>query len=128
MPGADELHSSLLLAMLILLGCIVLACCSTSNVSVDGLKEEIDKECPTGSHYSKVIGFLDSKGIQHSPYQEAKEYHLSIGDYIKVRIIGAQIPRVKRRMFITWTIYIRFDFDEGGRLTEYKVRESRDDP
>lgn len=123
----NEWYFNLFLAMLIFLGCIALASCSTSNVSVEGLKEEIEKECPIGSHYSKVIGFLDSKGIQHSPYHEAKDYRLSINDYIKVRTIAAQIPRVQRRLFITWTIYVGFDFDEEGRLTEHKVHKSRDE-
>ena len=128
MPGVDQSHSSLLLELLILLGFIVMACCSTSNVSVDGLKEEIDKECPTGSHYSKVIEFLDSKGILHSGYQEGKDYQPNINDYIKIRTIGAQIPNVQRRLFTKWSIYMSFYFDGNGRLTEYKVRKSRDDP
>jgi len=128
MPSVHEFQSSFILAMLTFLGGIGLACCSTSRVSVDGLKEEIDKECPIGSHYSKVAAFLDSKGIDYSPYQESKEYDLSIGDYIKIRTIGAQIPNVQRRLFTKWSIYMSFYFDQNGRLTEYKVRKSRDDP
>jgi hypothetical protein len=128
MPCVYELQSSLLLATLTLVGGIGFACCSTSQVSVDGLKQEVDKECPIGSHYSTVTAFLDSKGIDYSPYQEAKEYHLDTNDYTRVRTIGARIPKVQRRLFTTWTIYVSFNFDENGRLTEYKVRKSRDDP
>jgi uncharacterized protein YabE (DUF348 family) len=128
MHSIHELQSNLLLATLTLLGGIGLACCSTSKVSVDGLKQEIDKECPIGSHYSTVMTFLDSKGIDRSGYQEAKDYHIEINDYTRVRTIAAQIPNVQRRLFTTWTIYIRFDFDENGRLTENKVWKSRDDP
>ena len=129
MPAANELAPTFLLAVsLFLLAGIGLACCTTPTVTVDGLKEQIDRECRIGSHYSKVIEFLDSKGIRHSPYYEAKDYHLSINDYIKVKTIGAQIPRVRRRLFTTWTIYVSFDFDQDGRLVKYEVRESRDDP
>jgi hypothetical protein len=126
---ANELAPSFLLAVsLSLLAGIGLACCTTPTATVDGLKEQIDIECPIGSHYPKVMQFLDSKGIRHSPYKEDKEYDLSIGDYRILRRIGAQIPRVERKLFTTWTIYISFDFDLDGRLTDYKVRKSRDDP
>lgn len=127
MLDVNELHSSSLMAMFILFASLGLACCSNSKVSVDGLKQEIDKGCPLGSHYSKVVEFLDSKGIQHSPYQQGRLYDLSVGDYTKVRTIGAQIPRVERRLFTTWTIYMSFDFDENGRLVGSKVRKDRDD-
>ena len=61
MPAANELAPTFLLAVsLFLLAGIGLACCTTPTVTVDGLKEQIDRECRIGSHYSKVIEFLDS--------------------------------------------------------------------
>lgn len=114
------------LALIVLAG-TVLTCCYSSKVSVDGLKKDIDRECPAGSHYSNVLALLDKKGINHSAYKEGKLYDLSIEDYVKVRTIGAQLPRVRRSLFTTWTIYMSFEFDQNGRLSDYKVRESPDE-
>ena len=116
-----------LMIVLILFGVLGVACCSKSNISVDELKQQTDNECPPGSHYSKVIGYLNSKGIQHSQYQEGKLYDLTINDYIKVRTIGAQIPNAERRLFTTWSIYLSFDFDVEGKLIDVNIRKALDE-
>jgi hypothetical protein len=98
---------------LVLLGSIWLTSCS--SIPIDRLKEEIEQECPVGSHYSKVIAFLDSRGIQHRPYPKTCAY---------IGTISATIPEAKRRGLYTWSIHLSFDFDHDCRLTKYFLSES----
>ena len=100
---------------LILFGSIWLTSCS--SVDIDRFKEEFDKECPVGTHYSKVIMFLDSKHIQHPPYKEACGY---------IGTVYAEIPEAKRRGLNTWRVRLDFDFDRDCRLTKYRLAETPD--
>lgn len=108
---------------------IIFSSCNRGpTVTVEELKEQIQKEIPIGSHSSQVEAFLDSKGISHSGYSEGKEYVLEKSDYVTIRQIGASIPDVERKMFVTYSIKMRFFFDENRNLVDYNVVKRRDDP
>lgn len=116
-----------LIAIVFLLS-VPLFSCRGPSVSVQELKEEIERELPKGTAISDVILFLDSRGISHSDYVEGRVFDLTTGDYVRQRLINASIPGVKRRLFVEYDIYLTFWFDESRRLIDYKAVMHRTDP
>lgn len=90
-------------------------------MSVQDLKEDIERELPKGTAVSDVMLFLDSRGISHSDYVEGKLFDLTTEDFIDERLINARILSVKRRLFVEYDISMTFWFDESRRLTHYKA-------
>lgn len=90
-------------------------------MSVQELKEEIERELPKGTAVSDVMLFLDSRGISHSDYVEGKLFDVTTNDYLDYRLINARILSVKRRLFVEYDISMTFWFDESKRLTDYKA-------
>lgn len=98
-----------------------LSSCRGPSVSVQELKQEIERELPKGTAVPDVMLFLDSRGISHSDYVEGKVLDLTTEDYVDQRLINARILSVKRRLSVEYDICLKFWFDESKRLTDYKA-------
>jgi hypothetical protein len=105
----------------ILIGSVAAVLVLVSAVYVHGIRrvdpQALDKligqELPPGSSETKVIAFLDSKGISHSEY--VPEY----------RRIEAQVGR-SRVGLVGGRIIIKFYFDSGRRLMSHTLDEFLD--
>ena len=95
-------------------------------LTADQVRQQIDSEIPIGSGVPQVISFLDSRQISHSGYVEGKKYDLDKGDYVKMRLVQARVENAERRFLTTYTIYMRFSFDENAKLKEYDVVRRED--
>ena len=74
------------------------------------VKATIARSLVSGTDPAAVLGYLDSQGIQHTPYVLAD------------RRIYAEIPRSTLGIF-NGHIHIEFRFSADEKLTGYEVKE-----
>jgi hypothetical protein len=83
---------------------------------VADVKVTIREELPLGADPDAVFAFLDSRRIEHSEY------------VARSRAVYAAIRNAVVKWPISYGIFIRFHFDETGRLTSYEVDVAGDAP
>jgi hypothetical protein len=96
------------------------------------------KEAPVGSEASKVVAFLDSRGLQHSDIVDLPEATLARpgGDTLfwsakldgkRERIrhyIWAKIPNIGGPgIFTTWNMSLRFYLDGDGKVVAHQAKK-----
>ena len=90
----------------------VLAMCSGDN-RAEQLAKKLDAEftrtLPVGSPKADVIAFLKSRGI---------EYH----DEPSLKIVTASIRDVQRNLITKFGVFMKFTFDDGGRLQNHEIK------
>jgi hypothetical protein len=83
---------------------------------VADVKVTIREELPVGADLDAVFAFLDRRCIEHSEY------------VAKSRAVSAAIRNAVVKWPVYYGIFIRFHFDESGRLSSYEVDVAGDAP
>ena len=86
------------------------------RLTVEGVRNQLEKATPVGSSRSAVESYLDSQSIQHSYIEDSKFPN-------ERRVELALIQGTSKSQVVRGDIQIRFQFDEFGRLLNYSVRE-----
>lgn len=106
--------------------------CSTKpRVTVEEVNNAIQRETPLSSSRSQVEAFLNARNIEHSDYYGVTEEDLkNLRDdepkdkrhLIRGRM-NASIRNVEHGWISTWGIFIKFYFDDEGKLIDYRVEK-----
>jgi hypothetical protein len=105
---------------------MLLSACMSTKVRVEDVKEMFEKELASQASHREVLSLLDSKGISHTEYFMARVFDVGKDDYVEQRLIQASIRNAETRWLTEYSIYLRFYFDEYGRLEKYTVTRVSD--
>lgn len=93
----------------------------------------ISKELPPGTDAARVIAFLDARGFEHSELREVDAEFFKYDSFfydLKPEqknahikgLIAAKIPDVSQGFLTNWDIFLRFYFDEDGKLVAHQAK------